>query len=109
MGKEMRILYRGERGGRRSSSNSREVMHRELTTLDQTENAFEPSRIPRKSECGARDETEGRQACDISQIQILEFFVIRDIQKTGAGFNSRLWRFSHCCAVLLLKFGSRIS
>jgi hypothetical protein len=66
-------------------------MNRIATTLDQFENALEPACVPGNTECCAWYQAVSGQANDVSQVKILEFIVVRDVQKTGVGLNVWLW------------------
>jgi hypothetical protein len=73
-------------------------------TLNQSENAFEPSGITWNAESGARGQTMGGEPHDVRQLKILEPIVVRDVQKAGVKLNVRLSRSWHSSGVLIVSF-----
>jgi len=67
------------------------VMNGVLARLQQLYDAVEPSGAGGDLQSGARNQPEGTKPDDVSEAEVLEFLVVRDIQEDVSGFFSRLW------------------
>src|ERR1035438_8705771 len=73
--------------------NTGEVVNRVTATLNQRQNFVKPALSASNPRCNTGIESQLRKAHNISEIELLEFHVIRNVQEDRIGINGRRRHF----------------